>query len=266
MEQKRSVLQAELIVVSDIHLRQEGDDRHQLLMSLGEQILSGDVGHFVLLGDIFDFCLGSNRHFKTKFSAIGNLLTRISQKGTRVLFFEGNHEFDLDKIGWPGVEIIPEGNFQIKLTQGLNIKMAHGDLVYSKWSYRWFRWFLKSPVVLFIARHVPGKWLDDYALFHARASRASDRYRTLDHEELLGDANRWLNSGDATDGIFGHFHVPYAEPSESQRGLILSVDSWDKPNFLACVDGKFERWFYEKAAKEWQRFELSERSFINDSV
>jgi hypothetical protein len=108
-----------------------------------------------------------------------------------------------------------------------------------------FRAFVKSAFLAGFARLVPGRWLDRLTLRYARASRAQDRYRTLNHARILGAFNGWLDQGEFDHGVIGHFHVPYAERREVRAGRMMSVDSWDRPNALVFADGVFTRAFLE---------------------
>ena len=76
----------------------------------------------------------------------------------------------------------------------------------------------------------------------AEASRAQDVYRTIHHDKILSAAYRWLEGGEGDFGLFGHFHVPYAEARRDGKvGGIYSLDCWDQPNFLLVRNGDFFR-------------------------
>ena len=82
----------------------------------------------------------------------------------------------------------------------------------------------------------------------AHISRSADEYRTINHDAILTAVYTWLESGKQDYGLFGHFHVPYAEPRrDGLKGGVFSVDCWDKPNLLVFKEGRFERlWLGEK--------------------
>ncbi len=238
-------LSSELILVSDVHLRQSGDMRGLLLRQLLKSAARHRPGNFVLLGDVFDFCLGGSRFFKKKFFDFGTALEALAQSGTRVIFFEGNHEFNLAAIGWQGIEFVPEGSMTLLLSGGTRVRLSHGDLIYAPKSYLWFRGLVKSRFARQAARAIPTSWLDAYALGHSKVSRAQDKYRVLAHDDLLQAAEAWIAEDQAQHGIFGHFHTPYGERRQDQNGLIVSVDSWDKPNALIYNHERgFERIFW----------------------
>ena len=133
----------------------------------------------------------------------------------------------------------PDYDFDIR-----KIHLAHGDLIYSTWHYRWFRTVVKSWLVTTAASLLPGQWMDRFATRSAQISRAQDRYRTIRHHAILETARLWLGRSAADFGIFGHFHVPYAEKTVDPKGLLLGLDSWDIPNALVLHKHRFQRIFF----------------------
>lgn len=203
--------------------------------------LTNNVEYIVLNGDIFDFCFGDGEYFRRKFRALGDLLRRTQARGIQVVFIEGNHEFHLDRIGWQGATIVQTDHHVICLKSGERIKIGHGDLMLREPAYEIFRATLKSSFVRQASSLVPGPWLDGYALRHASFSRSRDAYRKIDHTKILGAAEKWLGNGHFEHGIFGHFHVPYCEKRANGKGMLVSVESWDRPNLLTYSDGSFSR-------------------------
>lgn len=247
-----SRLDAPLVVASDVHLRHLDDERGRLLLDvLGR--LGPRVEWLVLNGDICDFCFGDSRYFREKFARLGEALAGVAARGIKVLFVEGNHEFHMAAMGWRGVEVVVARDRAIRLSSGEAIKLSHGDLLKGDKLYAAFRALVKSAFARWCAMRVPGKWLDWYALRHAVMSRAQDKYRTLDHAKILACFNRWLGDGEYDHGIIGHFHVPYAEKRETHDGLMLSVESWDRPNLLVYDGGRFERVFLKEPGAAFKR-------------
>ena len=244
---------AEFVAVSDIHLEHPGDDRGRVLLEVIDACISSNVQCFALLGDIFDFCLGGTGYFSKKFAAVGERLEALAASGTRVVFIEGNHEFALAKMGWRGVEVVSESERERGMTwrsaSGKKILMTHGDLFYAPDTYLAFRKLIKSRPSLFAVSMIPGLLMDAYALRHARASRSRDPYRIINESAILEDARKFAGEKEADHLLFGHFHIPWAEPLRDKNGegssdsLLLCMNSWDKPNVL-IFDGKnFHRGF-----------------------
>ncbi len=246
-------IHASLVVVSDIHLHSPEDERGRLLLRVLEQVRLGQVEYLVLLGDIFDFCLGSHPYFQRKFAAIGSALSAVAESGTRVIYVEGNHEFRLRDLPWNGVHIVENGTHCVELAQGIKVQLAHGDMIYSHRRYKMFRRCVKSTFVTWVASQLPGPWMDRLAIGSSELSRSADQYRTVCHDRILSAVDSWLESGTGDYGVFGHFHVPYAEPRRDGRhGGVFSVESWDSPNLLALKEGRFYRLALLSEALSWE--------------
>lgn len=238
---KANTLRGQLVLASDVHMQRVDDERGQLLIDLIRRIDASHTEVFLLNGDIFDFCFGQSPYYRIKFQALGKALEDLAAAGTRVVFVEGNHEFWMDAIGWRGVEIVKDKDLLLTFKDGARIRITHGDqIIHDPW-YAIFRRFVKSRFAASLARLVPGRWLDAYTLKHAQVSRAQDKYRTLHHQRILGAFADWLNEGSVDHGVIGHFHVPYAENRPEKPGLMVSVDSWDRPNALIFDQGAFGR-------------------------
>jgi UDP-2,3-diacylglucosamine hydrolase len=233
-------IDAELVVASDIHLRHLDDARGQLLLATIDR-LAPTVRTLVLNGDVFDFCYGGGRYFREKYARLSDALARCASRGTKVVLVEGNHEFHMREAGWSGVEII-DRDYVVPLATGESVRFIHGDLLRDDRLYAAFRGLIKSSATRFAANLLPGRWLDAYALGHARASRSRDKYRTLDLESFTKDFERWITASPGNQGIVhgivGHFHVAYARQRADGKGLMMCVESWgQQPNLLVHKHG-----------------------------
>jgi len=248
----------ELVSVSDVHLRQADDERARLLLSLIEQFQTyGKLANFAFIGDIFDFCLGSRTYFRSKFAKLGEAASRLSDAGTRVVFLEGNHEFDMKKMDWGAVEFFSEDQIEVDLPSGM-LTITHGDLIHCSDAYRKFRTFLKSGLIRGVARQLPGFFMDWYALNHASVSRGADQYRSLNHVSLVRDFERWQEGSRSRHVMFGHFHMPYHWTNANSKQSFSSMMSWDKPNFIAIAGGKYFRGHYDRRLQQWIMSDLLE--------
>jgi UDP-2,3-diacylglucosamine hydrolase len=248
----------EVVAVSDVHLRQADDERARLLMDLVQQLQNfGKLGHFAFIGDIFDFCLGSRIYFRRKFANLGASVSKLADNGTRVVFQEGNHEFDMQRMDWGAVEFFSTNQVELDLPSGL-LTITHGDLVHCSEAYRKFRTTIKSGLIRGVARQIPGFVMDWYALNHASVSRGADQYRKLNHAALLQDFEDWQNNSRSKHIMFGHFHMPYHWTSQKLGTTFSSMTAWDKPNFLAIVNGRYYRGEFDRRMKQWLMRELSE--------
>ncbi len=249
-------IDAQLMVASDCHLRGCEEDKTVLFLSSLQKIIDSRPEYFILTGDIFDFCFGSSRYFQKKYHAIGERLTQLSDAGTKVLFVQGNHEFSIEDIGWRGVEFVTDFERKITLKDGSSFVLTHGDRLLSPWHYHLYLAITRSTLFKLGGLMVPQAFLDRFALSMAAKSRAMDDTRTLDHDRLLEAANDWIDRSGCQHGIFGHFHVPFGEARKGQEGKILSVSSWDKPNFLAYHEKEGFYRLFPTLNNEWEKCPL----------
>ena len=234
----------EYLAISDVHLQDLTGLNGRRMLELFKVAKDSPIEGVILVGDIFEFILGSSSYFKRKYQAFGDALTELVEAGKRVVFVEGNHEFDLARLAWEGVEFVEEQDFVLSMNCGSKVKFTHGDQVFAPRAYQYFRKVVKSRLFLFLASFIPGGFMDRMALKGAEVSRAQDQYRTMDHSKILGAMGSWLGV-EADYGVFGHFHVPYANPNSHGRGLLVSMDSWENPSLLGFGQTGVVRYQYE---------------------
>lgn len=231
------------LTISDVHLHNMAGLSGKRMLAFIGFLEASSVEGLVLVGDIFDFILGSSKYFHRKFDALGAALTRLSQSGKRVVFIEGNHEFAFSSMPWQGVEVVPGKDFSVQTLSGLRLKFTHGDQIYAPAAYRYFRKVVRSQLFLFLSSLVPGILMDRIAVRGAKASRAQDQYRQMEHEKILEAMGAWLGRG-WDYGVFGHFHTPYYEDGTGFDGRLVSMSCWEEPSWLAFGKGGAHRLKY----------------------
>jgi UDP-2,3-diacylglucosamine hydrolase len=229
-----------LVFVSDVHILEADDDNSQALIKLIGHLDEVSVEYFVLGGDIFDFCFGASKYFKSKFSQLGQALESAHDRGIKIIFMQGNHEFSLDRIGWRGIDFVTGLDREFQLADGTRFAVTHGDRFFVDWSYRFYIAVTRSTIFRLLALLVPQKKLNKFALFCSRTSREKGESRKLVHEHVLTKGSKWLSKTKSQYGLFGHFHFPYQENIGEK--MLLSVKCWHKPNFLAYDAGSFSRY------------------------
>ncbi|MBI2602669.1 MAG: metallophosphoesterase [Deltaproteobacteria bacterium] len=241
-----------VVIVSDIHLQSENDERGVLFLQLLASITPGKVRHLVLLGDIFDFCFGASAYFQKKFAKIGETLTRLAHEGTEVIFFQGNHEFFLSHLKWEGVHFVEQKERILELSFHEKLVFSHGDRVYAPWHYRFYLQFVRSSVAKGIAKLVPPHLFDRFCLSLALHSRKKGTYKNVPHGSITGAIAKWADQFPGHHAVVGHFHAPYNIPKIRKDGRILCLESWDRPNCLCYHDGNFSR-LYPEPGKGFRR-------------
>lgn len=227
-----------VVIVSDIHLVEEDDEHGKKLQTLIARLDRQAVRHFVLLGDIFDFCFGTSRYFHRKYGRIGQALNALAADGVEVTYLQGNHEFSLKDLPWTGVNLCEDRSTIIRLGETA-IALTHGDVLGAPWHYHCYRWITRTRLFKAGGMMVPATLLDRLALGISRKSRQRGYSKKLDHRRIIAKIRDWYRSTGCPYGVVGHFHVPYHLREE--QGLIMGLESWDKPNYLAFRDGSFIR-------------------------
>jgi UDP-2,3-diacylglucosamine hydrolase len=162
-----------LFVISDLHIQAPEDPFYASLLSLlRERTVSGDI--VVLAGDLFDVFVGDKPVFLSRYRDFLNELVSAGQRGVRIHYIEGNHDF-LVKRAYSdihGVEVHSHDvTFEIA---GKRFFFAHGDTVdRADIGYMALRLFFRSPLMRAIVKVVPGSWLERIGRVSSRRSRAS---------------------------------------------------------------------------------------------
>lgn len=238
-------LQYSFVACSDIHILSENDRKLHILVENIHRLDTGTLECFLLNGDIFDFCFGASPYFAAKYSLLGETLEQLVQKGVRVVFMEGNHEFAIHKMPWKGVEFCNHRDFSLTLKDRTQIIATHGDRLMAPWHYHTYRYLTKTAVFSFFARFIPGAFLDRLALHISKKSRSYDAYRHLNLDRVKSVVSQWISQSTAQFGIIGHFHTPYQVSNPERLQTCLGAQSWDKPNFLVYDGSGFERIFLD---------------------
>lgn len=221
-------LEGSLIIVSDVHLKEMASERAQLFLDFLDRLSYSDIDNIILLGDIFDFVLGSKEFFREKYATVLQGLVKLTESGKKVVFFEGNHEFYLSKFFSDKIEVIAKRDYTLILDSKRKIKLSHGDLVYSHWRYRTFRFIVKSKLFLALFSLLPNKVIDYITSRSSDISRSHDQHRKMNHDKILNAVASWMDEDESNYGVFGHFHHPYVAKDEQRKRMMLGLDSWDK--------------------------------------
>jgi UDP-2,3-diacylglucosamine hydrolase len=244
-------LEADLVYISDVHLKDPADERSRLLLDSIRRLRKDRLQALVLGGDIFDFCFGASDYFQEKFSEYRELLEGFAASGCQVVFIQGNHEFSLNDLAWKGVEFVTTHDTVITLKCGTKFGFAHGDRFLADWSYRAYLKLTRSSPWKWGAKLVPAGRLDAFALKCSGYSRDRGEYRDLDIPRVIAAAKAWAAGLNVDHGIFGHFHFPFfIERGDTKNGRLVSVESWNRPNMLLYHRGRFLRTFPTKPGEE----------------
>jgi UDP-2,3-diacylglucosamine hydrolase len=197
------------------------------------------IGHLVILGDLFEFFFGFENFFSaekssvfTDYLPVFNKLQSLYREGIQIKYFEGNHDFFLhsffsEQFGMD-VDVYPDGGEE--RLEGKRVFIAHGDLSNPKqWTYRTFRRILKNPLTYRlihvagprISRRVAQKLSDmSYQKYHNDAPSAPpSAFKTFAHQKFLEGFEVV---------ILGHSHFPeeIEEWIDGRKCFYYNVGDW----------------------------------------
>lgn len=143
--------------VSDLHLTSISDKKAgKFLAFLNSLTASTGTTHLFLLGDIFDLWIADHGYFIEQYQPIINELHRIMSEGIEVHYFEGNHDLYLKRFWADALGVnVHEGPQYFELG-GRCIRVEHGDESNPEdRGYLFLRWFLRTPVMKWLAHRLP---------------------------------------------------------------------------------------------------------------
>ena len=200
--------------VSDIHIMSPSCARARAFLDFLRSLSAADgTTHLVLLGDIFDLWVADHDYFIKKYGDIIDEIRRLVQEGVEVSYYEGNHDLHLRYFWEDRLGIRVHGGPAYIELGGRTVRLEHGDQMDpDDKGYLFLRWFLRTPPVRFLVRHLPGSLI---ARIGDRASAASRDYtsntKTIDREAAIGKIRAHARQACAEKPfdliISGHVHI-----------------------------------------------------------
>ena len=176
--------------LSDVHLKSPDEPNSLVLLSVLRQMIESAPTHLFLLGDIFDLWVGAHGYFADKFSEHIKLIKRVVAGGTRVIYFEGNHDFHLSTFWCDelGCEVC-EGPKQFELGSCL-VHAEHGDLINTNdLAYQRYYRFSRHSYTKWALLNMPSSAI---RLLGETFSKVSRRYSGPMREEKQNDLRQMI--------------------------------------------------------------------------
>ena len=177
-----------------------------------------ETDQVVFAGDIFDLLVGDSDHFREKNAGFLQALQTLDQKGVKLFYIEGNHDFHL-KSFLKGIKVHFENEAVIFSVDSSNGKkmfyIGHGDLVNEEdVGYLRLRGLFRSKPVQMLADFLPGVWIEKMGDIWSRplAQKADEIPENWDPAQLqkLREIYRRFAEGKRSQGfdyvILGHCH------------------------------------------------------------
>jgi len=118
-------IQNNAIFIADSHYNAKRTQLHELLIQIKTAAL--DIQQIFLMGDIFDFLTSELDYFVSINHQLTSLINDLSLDH-EILYFEGNHDYNLQEI-FPTINVIKRENQPCIIEHNnQKIALAHGDI------------------------------------------------------------------------------------------------------------------------------------------
>jgi len=220
-------IQEGAFVISDAHYSPLRPQLLQFIKDIHSQKLQPT--QLILMGDIFDALFGSIKHTYKMNAEIIALLNDISQK-MEVIYLEGNHDFNLQKV-FPSVKVFTIENQPVLCSyKGKKLYLAHGDFD-GPFSYKLYTAFIRNRIVLPILQKIDN-------IFNNTILKNIDQHldKKDDCKEFVGFEDfitrRLANRFDCDYFIEGHYHQNVAFDVENFHYINLGAFACNQRYFI----------------------------------
>jgi len=230
-------------IITDAHYSQK---RPQLL-AFFQAIYNKEIAvpQLILLGDIFDALFGSITYTCQENREMITLLEAIA-KDTEVIYFEGNHDFNLKKV-FKNITVFPLAMQPVLASyEGKKIYFAHGDFD-GKMGYKLYTALIRNQAVLYLLwaidtlfNHIILKKLEAYL------DKKDDCKELVWFDEFI--ENRFQKRFACDYFIEGHFH--------QNKTILLEDFTYINLAAFACN----QRYFIVKSTQDKELLEQREFS------
>lgn len=207
------------VFFSDLHVRDNNDERWNLLKNFLNSNLTQESDNIFFLGDIFDLMIGPHDFYFDHYKYFFDSLSDFIKNGKNIYYFQGNHDFhiqNLFKKFFRKYLISDSSNFhlldkeQLFSKNGLKIYLSHGDeLDVDNGPYLRYKSIIRSRVSSFLANYIVSvHQLNRIGAFLAKKSKDNQKNFNWDSsfEKYRTYVQKKWDSG-IQGVIVGHSHV-----------------------------------------------------------
>ncbi len=227
--------------ISDAHFGipvEGGEDREKHFEDLLNNAAQ-NLTDLYIIGDLFDFWIEYRYVIRSDYFSVLCCLKRLVDRGVKVHYLAGNHDFALGSFLKENIGInIYQNSLEVQI-QGKKVYMFHGDgLIKRDFGYRILKKILRNPLNQRIYKLLHPDWGVTIGSFCSGSSRKYLR-KTLSEsikKEYREHAKKHLEAGNDLV-IFGHTH--HAELCRFDSGIYLNTGSWLlNYNYASMTDGE----------------------------
>ena len=209
--------------------------------------VSLDASDLFIVGDLFDFWIEYRYAIRPDYFSILHALKKVSERGVRIHYLAGNHDFALGPFLEQEIGISIHCNDYDALIQGKKVYIFHGDgLLRRDVGYRILRKILRSRVNQFLFKLLHPDLGVLIGAFCSGTSRKYLRVHLSDEiiEEYRDHALKSLKKGNDLV-IFGHTHR--GDLCHYESGVYLNTGSWlINYNYATMRNGEVSLWRYRE--------------------
>jgi len=228
------------IFIADAHLRSPSDANYRTLIRFLET-LPRDTDTLYLLGDLFEFWVGHPGSVYGHYREFVDCLKAVRGRGVRIVYFEGNHDFHLDRFFEEELqaEVYPTG--AVLDIAGQLVYLCHGDQINRQdYRYRAFRLAIHNPVTkALLPLFSKSLAARAAAVLSRRSSRQHAARRSRwDYRVILHDFARARFAAGCDTVITGHYHLPILKREDGH--LFIALGDWiTQFSYAQWLDGEF---------------------------
>lgn len=198
--------------ISDVHATPDNSAYKILLKFLDNPVVQGS-SHVLFLGDIFDLMVGDFKQYQGLYNDFFSKLRIMLDRGKKIYFFEGNHDFHLEKFYNdfdPRIVYIKD-EFKLNI-KGKSFLFQHGDIVdidnksYKRWKSIYSSQIFRKIVEFFFPFQVV-TYLGDRASKNSKKRGSKDFDRKLFRNKYREGAAKIIKQHKVDYLICGHTHI-----------------------------------------------------------
>ncbi len=232
-----------VVFIADAHLKGLDDPYQKSLCTFLDNMRN--VDKLVILGDLFEFWTGFNDVVYYHYLPVLTRLLTLGQKGTEIIYIEGNHDFFMGPFFTDILGARVHANpFELDL-EGKRFYLGHGDTVDRNLKYAFWRALSRSFIFRTLYRVLTPSVIWKIAGFLSQKSRIYHERAISIEAHHRGFARERIREG--FDGVMlAHTHIARLVEEEvsgikgGRKGLYLNPGSWmDESTYIVYEDGKF---------------------------
>ena len=213
------------IFLADAHLNLPEEPNYRTMLRFLDG-LPDDIDTLFILGDFFEFWIGYPTVPFPRYQLIVDSLTRLTMRGVRLVFLEGNHDFHMGPVFRTMLQAeIHPGPATVNI-DGKEFSLCHGDQVKADYRYDLLRGLLHSFITRWLIKIVPATITDAIGAWMGRRSKAAQSYgrKSWDPAPLIRSYAAKQHAAGCDVVITGHFHTPFIEDVNGKT--IVALGDW----------------------------------------